>query len=136
MRDAVDCAPVILLVFNRPAQTRRVFAAIQEARPSRLYVAADGPRELLQSRGRTLSGIVGIHDAACASQFVVLPKRPAASGSLYGVVSSAARLLLPLEIPVLIVIVCQVSTVVICPCFFLGLRVDAGHWERSEVRDH
>ena len=40
----MDCAPVIMLVFNRPEQTRRVFAAIQEARPSRLYVAADGPR--------------------------------------------------------------------------------------------
>jgi hypothetical protein len=35
-----------MLVFNRPEQTRRVFAAIQEARPSRLYVAADGPRGL------------------------------------------------------------------------------------------
>lgn len=38
------CAPVLFLVFNRPEQTRRVFEAIREARPHRLYVAADGPR--------------------------------------------------------------------------------------------
>jgi len=38
------CAPVLLLVFNRPEVTAEVFAAIRTAQPSRLYVAADGPR--------------------------------------------------------------------------------------------
>ena len=38
------CAPVLFLVFNRPEPTQRVFEAIRAARPSRLYVAADGPR--------------------------------------------------------------------------------------------
>lgn len=37
-------APVLFLVFNRPELTERVWAAIREAMPSRLYVAADGPR--------------------------------------------------------------------------------------------
>ena len=36
--------PVLFLVFNRPDTTRRVFAAIRQARPPRLYVACDGPR--------------------------------------------------------------------------------------------
>ena len=36
--------PVLLLTFNRPKPTARVFAAIRDARPIRLYVAADGPR--------------------------------------------------------------------------------------------
>ena len=36
--------PVLLIVFNRAAPTRRVLAAIRQARPARLYVAADGPR--------------------------------------------------------------------------------------------
>lgn len=36
--------PVALLVFNRPAETERVFAAIREARPPRLLIVADGPR--------------------------------------------------------------------------------------------
>ena len=36
--------PVLLLVFNRPDTTAQVFEAIRRARPSRLLVAADGPR--------------------------------------------------------------------------------------------
>lgn len=36
---------VLFLVFNRPDTTRQVFEAIRAARPPRLYVAADGPRE-------------------------------------------------------------------------------------------
>jgi hypothetical protein len=36
--------PVVFLVFNRPAHTRRVFAEIRRARPPRLYVVGDGPR--------------------------------------------------------------------------------------------
>ncbi|TDG12757.1 glycosyltransferase family 2 protein [Seongchinamella unica] len=35
---------VLFLVFNRPGPTERVFAAIRQARPQRLYVAADGAR--------------------------------------------------------------------------------------------
>lgn len=35
---------VLFMVFNRPDTTMRVFNAIRKARPSRLYVAADGPR--------------------------------------------------------------------------------------------
>lgn len=38
-------APLLFMVFNRPNATRRSFAAIREARPRRLYVAADGPRK-------------------------------------------------------------------------------------------
>jgi hypothetical protein len=35
---------VVLLVFNRPAETDRVFTAIRESRPPRLFIVADGPR--------------------------------------------------------------------------------------------
>lgn len=35
---------VLFLVFNRPNITRRVFQRIRQAKPTRLYVAADGPR--------------------------------------------------------------------------------------------
>lgn len=35
---------VLFLIFNRPNTTSRVFEAIRKARPSSLYVAADGPR--------------------------------------------------------------------------------------------
>ena len=38
------CPPVAFFVFNRPDFTVQSFARIREARPSRLYVVADGPR--------------------------------------------------------------------------------------------
>ncbi len=36
---------MLFLVFNRPETTRQVFKEIKRAKPPRLYVAADGPRE-------------------------------------------------------------------------------------------
>jgi len=35
---------VLFLIFNRPETTKQVFEAIRSAKPSRLYIAADGPR--------------------------------------------------------------------------------------------
>ncbi|HET7535896.1 MAG TPA: hypothetical protein VFJ90_05540 [Candidatus Didemnitutus sp.] len=40
----MSCPPVLFLIFNRPELTARVFARIREAKPARLFVAADGPR--------------------------------------------------------------------------------------------
>jgi hypothetical protein len=37
--------PVLFLVFNRPETTARVWQRICEARPPRLYIACDGPRD-------------------------------------------------------------------------------------------
>jgi hypothetical protein len=37
--------PILFLVFNRPDTTQKVFAAIRQAKPARLFVAADGYRE-------------------------------------------------------------------------------------------
>jgi hypothetical protein len=37
-------APVLLVVFKRPDLTRRALERIAEAKPSRIFVAADGPR--------------------------------------------------------------------------------------------
>ena len=36
--------PVLLIIFNRADTTRRVLDAIRQVRPTKLYVAADGPR--------------------------------------------------------------------------------------------
>ena len=38
-------SPVLFLIFNRPTLTSTSFACIRQARPPRLYIAADGPRE-------------------------------------------------------------------------------------------
>ncbi|MGW8247535.1 MAG: hypothetical protein ACWGOV_05430 [Acidiferrobacterales bacterium] len=42
--NSLDSA-VLMLVFNRPDVTERVFQMVRRARPNRLYVSADGPRE-------------------------------------------------------------------------------------------
>ncbi|MDR0305566.1 MAG: hypothetical protein LBI42_01885 [Chitinispirillales bacterium] len=36
--------PILFIVFNRPQYTVKSFAAIRKAKPSKLYIAADGPR--------------------------------------------------------------------------------------------
>lgn len=37
-------SPILFIIFNRPDTTRRVFEAIRQARPSKLFISADGPR--------------------------------------------------------------------------------------------
>jgi len=39
-----DCAPVLLIGFNRPDYMSEQIAALRPVRPSRLYIAVDGPR--------------------------------------------------------------------------------------------
>lgn len=39
------CPPLLVLVFNRPHLVFRVFEQIRKIRPTRLFVAADGPRQ-------------------------------------------------------------------------------------------
>jgi len=37
--------PVLFMIFNRPDTTRKVLEAIRKVKPTKLYIAADGPRE-------------------------------------------------------------------------------------------
>jgi hypothetical protein len=48
---------VLFLVFNRPETTARVFESIREARPARLYVAADGPRTTREGEAATVAKV-------------------------------------------------------------------------------
>lgn len=41
--------PVLLLIFNRVNEVRRVFESLRESRPPRLFIAADGPRSNIPS---------------------------------------------------------------------------------------
>ena len=38
---------ILFIVFRRPEVTARVFEALRQARPERLYLAADGPRAVV-----------------------------------------------------------------------------------------
>ena len=44
MKAAAFDVPVAIFAFNRPKLTRRVFDAVAERRPKRLFLVADGPR--------------------------------------------------------------------------------------------
>ncbi len=45
MTDRILTTPVLFVIFNRPDTTQRVFNEIRKAKPAKLFVAADGPRE-------------------------------------------------------------------------------------------
>lgn len=43
--DTLECnSPVLFFIFNRMSTTEKVFEKIREAKPTRLYIASDGPR--------------------------------------------------------------------------------------------
>ncbi len=37
--------PVAFIIFNRPDKTKKVFEEIRKAKPSKLFIIADGPRK-------------------------------------------------------------------------------------------
>ncbi|MBS1370638.1 MAG: glycosyltransferase family 2 protein [Lentisphaeria bacterium] len=45
MNAALFSTPVLLILFNRPQMARQVFNRIRAVRPSRLFIACDGPRQ-------------------------------------------------------------------------------------------
>lgn len=44
--------PVLFVIFNRPDTTERVFSAIRQYQPDKLYIAADGPRECRENEAK------------------------------------------------------------------------------------
>jgi len=61
-------SPILFLVFNRPDVTQQVFDAIRKAKPPKLYIAADAPRENKAGeaeRCRTVLEIVSKVDWPC-----------------------------------------------------------------------
>ncbi len=58
--------PILLIIFNRPDTTARVFAEIRAAKPKQLFIAADGPRsEAEQELCSTTRSIVDRVDWEC-----------------------------------------------------------------------
>jgi len=53
-------SPVLLLLFNRPDTTRLVFETIKHAAPTRLYIAADGPRADLETEAELCRQAIAI----------------------------------------------------------------------------
>lgn len=69
--------PILFIIFNRPRCTARVFAAIRNARPRQLFIAADGPRQHVpadEERCRATREILSRIDWECEVK-VLLRKR-------------------------------------------------------------
>lgn len=54
--------PVLLLVFNRPTHTQRVFEQIRRIQPSLLFVSADGPRSHISGEAEKCQQVRAILD--------------------------------------------------------------------------
>lgn len=47
--ELTSSVPILFLIFNRPKTTKRTLETIRQIRPSRIYIAADGPRSTIIS---------------------------------------------------------------------------------------
>ena len=54
------CPPVLMLGFNRPDLTEQSFRSIRAARPSRLFVAVDGPRQNIAGESQLVGMVQSI----------------------------------------------------------------------------
>ena len=66
--------PVLLLCFNRPDNTRRVFESIRAVRPRKLFVAIDGPRvgkEDDKTKREEVISIVKNVDWECETHYLI-----------------------------------------------------------------
>ncbi len=63
--------PILFCIYNRPAETQRVFQAIRHCRPNRLLVVADGPNPLKENDSvftAQARSILGLIDWPCELQ--------------------------------------------------------------------
>lgn len=56
----MPCPPILMIVFNRPEHTAKIFQEIRKARPSRLYIAVDGARKEREDDQRNINAILNI----------------------------------------------------------------------------
>lgn len=66
--------PILFLAFNRPECTARVFESIRKVKPTKLYVAIDGPRanriDDVENREKVLSIVKNV-DWDCAPHYLI-----------------------------------------------------------------
>lgn len=69
--------PILFLAFNRPDCTERVFDSIRKVKPSKLYVAIDGPRENrtddFENRDRVINIVKNV-DWECETHYLIHEK--------------------------------------------------------------
>ena len=73
----MSCPPVLIIAFNRPETTKRVVAAVREARPSRLFLACDAPRPNRLEEAKRVAevrALVDLVDWPCEVTRIYSPK--------------------------------------------------------------
>ncbi|WP_339889379.1 nucleotide-diphospho-sugar transferase [uncultured Flavobacterium sp.] len=78
-------APVLLIAFNRPDTTKRAFESIRKVKPTKLYIAVDGPRAGKQGESELCKQVVEITkqvDWECETKYLI---REQNVGCKYGV---------------------------------------------------
>lgn len=74
LQQSICTPPILFIVFNRPSCTARVFAAIRNARPRQLFIAADGPRQQVstdEDHCRLVRELVSQVDWDCEVKFLL-----------------------------------------------------------------
>lgn len=85
-------SPVLLIAFNRPDTTQKVFNSIKAYQPKKLYVAIDGPRHGVQGerdRCKAVLDITSNVDWDCDSQYLVREKNLGCQLGVYSAISWA-----------------------------------------------
>lgn len=73
-------SPVVMVVFNRPDLTRASLAAVMKARPTRILVVADGPREDRPEEGEACREAQAVFDAVRGAVEVEIDASPSNLG--------------------------------------------------------
>ena len=82
--------PVLLLLYNRPSHTQKLFDVLAEVRPRILYIACDGPRPFVPSDSelvRTVRQIASSVSWKCDIKYRFLPNNLGMMKSVYSSIS-------------------------------------------------
>lgn len=85
-------APVLLIAFNRPETTIKAFESIRAVKPTKLYVAVDGPRADKQGEFELCKQVVEITkqvDWECETNYLVRDKNVGCKYGVSGAISWA-----------------------------------------------
>jgi hypothetical protein len=83
-------APVLLIVFNRPETTQRVFDAVKKAAPKKLFISADAPRNESaedEKNCRTVKEIVNNVDWPCDVHYKLAETNQGCGAGPYNAIS-------------------------------------------------
>ena len=71
--------PILFMVFNRPEKTQIVWDQIKAAKPDKLYISIDGPRENVAidfTKVKRVKEIVHNVDWECDVKYLIHKKKP------------------------------------------------------------